>query len=73
MAGLLFEVLEAIERPSAVYGWNGGELLAARELDPGKYLIAIYREVTPEDGFVITAFLTRRYEQIQKRRRLWPS
>ena len=36
MAGLLFDVLKSIEQPSAIYEGNGGELLAAREIDPGK-------------------------------------
>ncbi|MCW3131855.1 MAG: hypothetical protein N2V73_03955, partial [Candidatus Methanospirare jalkutatii] len=26
----------------------------------GKYIVVVYRELSKEDGFVITAFLTRR-------------
>lgn len=71
MAGYLFEVLEAIQSPRAVFEGNSGELLAAREVQSGKYLVAVYRELSAEDGFVITAFLTRRWKQLEKRRKIW--
>ncbi|GAB4380630.1 MAG: hypothetical protein Kow0042_30840 [Calditrichia bacterium] len=72
MAGYYFEVLETIQNPEAIFEGQGGELLATREIEPGKYLVVIYKEVYKDDGFVITAFLTRRKEQIQRRKQLWP-
>ena len=44
---------------------------AVREVEPGKGLVVVYRELQ-EDGFVITAFLTRRMKSLQRRSQLWP-
>jgi hypothetical protein len=71
MAGYLYDVLEAVQEPLAVFEGNAGELLAAREIETGKYIIAVYREVNKEDGFIITAFLTKRWKQIERRKKIW--
>ncbi len=72
MAGYYFEVLEAIESPDAIYEGKSGECIAAKEIKATQYLVVIYRERSKEDGFVITAFLTSRPKQFEKRRKLWP-
>lgn len=64
-------VLETVRNPQRVLAGQGGELLAVRELLPGKYLVIVYREFV-DDGFIITAFLTRRIRQLERRTRLWP-
>lgn len=69
MAGYLYDVLETIQKPLAVFEGNSGELLAAREIETGKFVV--YREVSDEDGFVVTAFLTRRWNQLERRKKLW--
>ena len=46
-------------------------MLAVREIDLGKYLVVVYRELA-NDGFVITAFLTRRIRLLAGRKQLWP-
>ena len=71
IAGYLYVVLETIEKPLAVFEGNNSELLAASEIETGKYIIVVYREVTQEDGFIITAFLTRRWNQIARRKKIW--
>jgi hypothetical protein len=71
MAGYLSDVLETIEKPLAIFEGNSGELLAARENETGKYIIVAYRELDQEDGFIITAFLTRRWNQIERRKKIW--
>jgi len=72
MAGLYFEVLETITDLVAVYLGNREEYLAVKEIEPGKYIITVYKETGRDDGFIITAFLTRRMEQIERRKRIWP-
>ena len=47
------------------------ELLALREWESGKWLVVVYREFS-DDGFVITAFFTRRVRALEKRTRVWP-
>ena len=74
MAGYQFEVLETVQEPEAIYEGNAQELLAVKEIEPGKYMVVVYveyKEVSKEEGFVITAFLTRRIKQIERRAKLW--
>lgn len=71
LAGLRLEVLEAIADPVRIVEGADGELLAVRELELGKYIIVVYRELT-SDGFVITAFLTRRMRSLESRKQIWP-
>lgn len=70
MAGYYFETLETIQDPEAIYEGEAEELLAAKEIEPGKYMVVVYKEVSKKDGFVITAFLTRRIKQIERRTKL---
>lgn len=70
LAGMRFEVLETIVQPLRIYEGGNSECLAIREIESGKFLVAIYRE-TDADGFVITAFLTRRIKSLEKREILW--
>lgn len=70
---LLDDVLLAVFRPESVHVGANGERLAATETEPGKYLIVVYKESeTGADGFIITAFLTRRMRSIERRQRIWP-
>ncbi len=64
MAGYYFEILETIENPEAIYEGKTGEYIAEREVEKDKYILVIYNEFNNEDGFVITAFLTRQKKQL---------
>ncbi len=70
LAGMRLEVLETIVQPNKIYAGGNEELLAVREIETGKFLVAVYREVQT-DGFIITAFLTRRAKSLEKRDLLW--
>ena len=69
--GLRAEVLQTVKLPERILAGNEGEFLAVREMAQGKYIIVVYRELK-DDGFVITAFLTRRVRTLAKRKQLWP-
>jgi hypothetical protein len=71
LAELKEEVLETVAKPARVLGGGAGELLAVRELEAGKLLVVVYRE-QQRDGFIITAFLTRRVASLNRRKQLWP-
>jgi hypothetical protein len=71
LEGMRQQVLDTISDPLCVYPGNAGELLAIRELEMRKWLVAVYRELG-EDGFLITAFLTRRISSLERRKQLWP-
>ena len=71
LAGLRDEVLVAVAEPERILAGGGGECLAVRTVTPGKLLVVVYRELE-NDGFVITAFVTRRAGSLERRRQLWP-
>ncbi|MGE0468105.1 MAG: hypothetical protein AB7L09_18310 [Nitrospira sp.] len=64
-------MLETVSSPARILVGSDGELLAVREIEQGKHLVVVYREQS-EDGFIITAFLTRRIRSLEKRRQVWP-
>ena len=70
LAGHYHDVLETVATPDAVYEGAGGELLALRR-HGDRYLVVPYRELSEEDGFVITAFFTTRVRQIERRPLVW--
>ena len=60
------ETLETVVNPSKILEGGDGELLAVREIEKNKFLIVVYRELIG-DGFIITAFLTRREQYLNRR------
>lgn len=71
LAGLQPDVLETVARPEKILNGSEGELLAVEQIESGKFLVVVYRELK-DDGFIITAFLTRRIRSLDKRQQLWP-
>lgn len=72
LIGLQNEVLRTVANPDRILAGSESELLAVREMEPGKWLVAVYKEISASDGFVITAYLTRRGRQLDRRTVLWP-
>jgi hypothetical protein len=65
------DVLDTIANPMSIVEGYKGELLAFKETESEKYLVTIYKELS-EDGFVITSFLTRRINNLNRRKQVWP-
>jgi hypothetical protein len=72
LAGLREDVLEAVGQPEKVFSGRAGELLALRRLDDRRFVVVVYRESSPDDGFVITAFVTTRVASLMRREQVWP-
>jgi hypothetical protein len=57
-------VLATVADPDMILQGDTGELLAVRfyQATPltSKHLVVAYREVSPDDGFILTAYLTSR-------------
>jgi hypothetical protein len=64
-------VLETVEQPERILAGKAGEFLAVREVETGKCLVVVYSEVE-NDGFIITAFLTRNIRFLNARNQVWP-
>jgi hypothetical protein len=56
LASHFFDVLETIEKPEFVIRGNEGTLKAMKNFGKRKWLVAIYKEVSKKDGFIITAY-----------------
>jgi hypothetical protein len=65
------DILMAVSQPEHIFEGNTGELIAIRKSEAGKWLVVIYRELL-DDGFIITAFSTRRLQYLTKRTQVWP-
>ena len=65
------EVFATVSHPEAIFEGRRGELMAIKEIESKKYLVVIYKEERGE-GFIITAFLTRKIKKIREKRQIWP-
>ena len=57
------QVLETLAEPDMIHQGDAGELLAIRfwpGSPAGRFVVVAYREIGPEDGFILTAYMTRR-------------
>jgi hypothetical protein len=71
LAGFRRDVLETVSEPERILAGGAGELFALKKQTDGKTLVVVYRE-DQSDGFIITAFLTRREAPLNRRKQLWP-
>lgn len=69
MASHYENLIKAIEHPSMILSGYGGSLVAVLNLSRNNFLHVVYREINPDDGFVITAFIAR---QVNRRKQIWP-
>ena len=56
-------ILDAIEKPTLVLRGYAGALIAVLSVGRQRYLHVVYKEISPEDGFVITGFIARKYNR----------
>ena len=64
--------LATITEPEIILDGNEGALMATRTLETGRVLVVVYKEISNNDGFVITAFPTRRLNSLTRRTQSWP-
>lgn len=53
-------MLETVEDPDVIFSGAEGALVAAKRLASRRHLAVVYKELTADDGFVVTAYYTRR-------------
>jgi hypothetical protein len=68
IAGYYDDVLETVENPDMVLRGYRGSLIAARGYGRRRYLAVVYRQVSAEDGFIITAYFT---SKIDRKKAIW--
>jgi hypothetical protein len=72
LVGMRLNVLETVANPERILQGKYSALLAVSEMTAGKYLVVVYNE-QEDDGFIITAFLTRRTNSLNRRKQVWPT
>ena len=67
------KVLETIANPDIIQQGDYGESLAIKFFESTplteKYLVVIYKEISKEEGFIITAYFTRK--PLERRSIIW--
>jgi hypothetical protein len=63
------DVLDVVEHPDWVIRGYRGSLVAWKGYGKRGFLAVIYKELDSDDGFVITAFFTRKPK---KKGKVWP-
>lgn len=71
LAGYYYEIIDTIENPEIIFAGNNEERIALKHVSETHYLAAVYKEISENDGFLITAYLTSRIKQYEKRAIIW--
>jgi len=56
LSSYYFEVLETVESPELIVRGNKGALKAVKSMGKNNWLVVVYREISKNDGFIITAY-----------------
>ena len=56
LASYFHDVLDTVENPEFIMQGNQGTLKATKNIGKKKWLVAIYRELSEEDGFIISSY-----------------
>lgn len=62
-------ILQTIETPSWILRGYAGTKIAVRMVAKQSYLHVVYKEISQHDGFILTAFIARKYND---RMIVWP-
>ena len=68
LAGYYDDVLSVVETPELILPRHKGTLIAVRNYGNDRYLAVIYRELSVDDGFIITAYFT---SKIDRKKAIW--
>ena len=73
IADYYYDILDTIENPKIIYkGTNNGLIaVSSRFESENKFIVVIYKEIDDNDGFVITAYLTSKFQKFNKMQILW--
>lgn len=65
LAGYYDAVLDTVEAPDLVLRGYRGSLIAVRGYGRRRYLLVIYKQLSHDDGFVITAYFSSKFNRKQ--------
>lgn len=70
LSGYFDDIIDTLEFPDFVIRGYGEAKIALREIRDKKYMSVVYKELSKEDGFVITAYFTSKIK-IENEEILW--
>lgn len=73
IADFYYEILETIENPDIIYEGSSGAKIASKKFEGiyPKFIVAVYKEINENDGFIITAYLSIKKQEFEKKKILW--
>lgn len=73
IASYYYEILETIENPLCIYEGTRNEYIAVSEkqAQTEKFIVVVYKETESADGFIITAFISDKQQEFDKKKLLW--
>ena len=73
IADYYYEILETIETPEIIYEGSNNAKIAFKKITAmtNKFMAVVYKEIDETDGFVITAYLSDKEQEFQKKKILW--
>ncbi len=63
VAGYYDDVLDVVDQPDLVLQGYRGSLVAIRGYGRNRYLMVVYRELSEDDGFIITAYFSSKLDR----------
>ena len=70
LAGRYDDILSTVEEPDYVIEGYQSAMIALQEFKKSKFLAVVYKEVSKQDGFIITAYFTNKL-MLEKEKILW--
>ena len=74
IADYYYEILETIENPDIIYEGGNEAKIAIRKFQEtftSKFVVAVYKETSADDGFVITAHFSNKQQEFTKKKIVW--
>ena len=71
LLGYYDDVLAVVHSPDMVLNTYGKSMMAIKQYGPKNYLCVIYKEISRKDGFIITAYLSKKVH-IKDNNIVWP-
>ena len=68
VAGYYEEVLDTVASPEVMMAGYGGSLIAVRSFGRQRHLCVVYRQLSRSDGFIITAYFSRK---VERKKAIW--
>jgi hypothetical protein len=60
LAGHQDNVLAAVAEPDVIIEGYGGALVALKKMTRKRFLVVVYKETTPRDGFIVTPYHSKK-------------